>query len=128
MQGAAEWVLERCTGQYDASGNVVPLPEAAKKELLDLVTEMAGRGLRCICLTTGEIPLQAPGRCDRGGVGMGERAIRRETSSTATTDPNRLVMSMSSTSTLDSVVMLAGDDGTPGLTWIAGRNPRSHAW
>lgn len=50
-KGAAEWVLRRCTHLYDEYGNVVEMTPQRQEELLDIVTEMAKRGLRCICLS-----------------------------------------------------------------------------
>lgn len=50
-KGAAEWVLKRSTHVLNGAGGVDALDEHQKSELLDCVTGMAKRGLRCICLT-----------------------------------------------------------------------------
>lgn len=50
-KGAAEWVIKKCNRMYDASGNVVPMTPEAREMLNNTVTDMAKRGLRCICLT-----------------------------------------------------------------------------
>ena len=50
-QGAAEWVLKRCVATLTADGRQEPLSDARREELLGVVTAMAKRGLRCICLT-----------------------------------------------------------------------------
>lgn len=55
-KGAAEWVLQRCEFEYNQQGEVVPMTAASRAKLLDIVTEMAKRGLRCICLTFRDMP------------------------------------------------------------------------
>ena len=50
-KGAAEWVLKRCTHVLDGQGHVSPMSSEVSDELASTVTEMAKRGLRCICLT-----------------------------------------------------------------------------
>jgi Ca2+-transporting ATPase len=55
-KGAAEWVLKRCTAMYNGSA-VVEMSPDARASLMEVVTGMAKRGLRCICLTYTDIPL-----------------------------------------------------------------------
>ncbi|PNH11294.1 putative calcium-transporting ATPase 5, plasma membrane-type [Tetrabaena socialis] len=55
-KGAAEWVLKRCTSMYDGE-RVVEMSDADRAKLYEVVTEMAKRGLRCICLTYTDYPL-----------------------------------------------------------------------
>lgn len=50
-KGAAEWVLQRCVAMYSAGGQVVPMTDADREVLMEVVVGMASRGLRCICLT-----------------------------------------------------------------------------
>lgn len=50
-KGAAEWVLKLCTNMMTESGSIVPMTDAAREELNEVVVGMASRGLRCICLT-----------------------------------------------------------------------------
>lgn len=48
-KGAAEWVLKKCS--HVISGDkIVPMTDDSLKGLMDTVTAMASRGLRCICL------------------------------------------------------------------------------
>lgn len=61
-KGAAEWVLQRCEFQYDEYGQVVPMTASSREQLLEIVTNMAKRGLRCICLTYKDMPAQDPSR------------------------------------------------------------------
>jgi len=61
-KGAAEWVLAKCTSEFTPSGDRRAMTEARREELLNIVTEMASRGLRCICLTVRELPLEDPKR------------------------------------------------------------------
>ncbi|GLC43787.1 hypothetical protein PLESTB_000907900 [Pleodorina starrii] len=55
-KGAAEWVLKRCTSMYDG-GRIVEMTEVERARLVEVVTSMAKRGLRCICLTYTDYPL-----------------------------------------------------------------------
>ncbi len=41
---------------YDADGYVVQLDEQRRRQLLDVVDDMAARGLRCICLAARDLP------------------------------------------------------------------------
>ncbi|EFJ50671.1 hypothetical protein VOLCADRAFT_88435 [Volvox carteri f. nagariensis] len=55
-KGAAEWVLKRCTSMYDGA-RVIEMTEVERARLMEVVTGMAKRGLRCICLTYTDYPL-----------------------------------------------------------------------
>lgn len=55
-KGAAEWVLKRCTSMYDGS-RIVEMTEVDRARMVEIVTGMAKRGLRCICLTYTDYPL-----------------------------------------------------------------------
>jgi len=57
-KGAAEWVLKLCTSVMTESGASVPLSDAAREELYAVVTAMASRGLRCICLSYVDWPVE----------------------------------------------------------------------
>lgn len=57
-KGAAEWVLKLCTSVMTESGASVPLSDAAREELYGVVTAMASRGLRCICLSYVDWPIE----------------------------------------------------------------------
>eukprot|EP00201_Polytomella_parva_P009432 CAMPEP_0175050876 /NCGR_PEP_ID=MMETSP0052_2-20121109/7489_1 /TAXON_ID=51329 ORGANISM="Polytomella parva, Strain SAG 63-3" /NCGR_SAMPLE_ID=MMETSP0052_2 /ASSEMBLY_ACC=CAM_ASM_000194 /LENGTH=692 /DNA_ID=CAMNT_0016315101 /DNA_START=58 /DNA_END=2132 /DNA_ORIENTATION=+ len=59
-KGAAEWVLKRCTSLLNENGQVVPMGDAERTQLVDTVTSMAKRGLRCICLSYRSVPLDNP--------------------------------------------------------------------
>ncbi|KAG2435667.1 hypothetical protein HXX76_006868 [Chlamydomonas incerta] len=50
-KGAAEWVLKRCVGLARPDGSTEPMTPARLEEMNALVTGMAKRGLRCICLS-----------------------------------------------------------------------------
>ena len=50
-KGAAEWVLKRATRVLNAQGKVEAIDAEMTETLASTVTEMAKRGLRCICLT-----------------------------------------------------------------------------
>ena len=70
-------------------GSVVPMSDALQAELLGAVTSMAKRGLRCICLSYTDYPLDDPARpaggagpvcvcvCGRGGAHARWNAARR---------------------------------------------------
>ena len=55
-KGAADWVLNKCVASIDASGKRVPMDDAKRAELMDVVTEMATRGLRTLCLAYVDFP------------------------------------------------------------------------
>jgi Ca2+-transporting ATPase len=63
-KGAAEWVLRRSTGLLNEDGSVTPVDERKREEMIELVTAMAKRGLRCICLTYRDYPAKDPNRPD----------------------------------------------------------------
>ncbi len=51
MQGAAEMVLDRCTRYIETDGSIVELSDEKKKELGDMISSMADKGLRTLCLS-----------------------------------------------------------------------------
>lgn len=51
MQGAAEMVLDRCTRYIETDGSTVQLNDEKKKELEDMISSMADKGLRTLCLS-----------------------------------------------------------------------------
>lgn len=55
-KGAAEWVLAKCTSVLGPSGELEHLTEPGRDSLLEVVTQMATRGLRCICLAYRDLP------------------------------------------------------------------------
>ena len=57
-KGAAEWVLRRCNKVYNEYGDIVDLTQQGQEEMMEVVTNMAKRGLRCICLSYTDYPLQ----------------------------------------------------------------------
>jgi len=61
-KGAAEWVLQKCDTVADSSGAIVPLSDARRAELMEVVVGMASRGLRCICLASRQLPIDDPSR------------------------------------------------------------------
>eukprot|EP00879_Flechtneria_rotunda_P002036 GHRR01002214.1.p1 GENE.GHRR01002214.1~~GHRR01002214.1.p1 ORF type:complete len:850 (+),score=231.92 GHRR01002214.1:2125-4674(+) len=65
-KGAAEWVLQKCNkvavSNPDGSVTTQPLDESSRAALLEVVVNMASRGLRCICLATRQLPLEDPNR------------------------------------------------------------------
>ncbi|GIL57498.1 hypothetical protein Vafri_12720 [Volvox africanus] len=61
-KGAAEWVLRRCTALLQPDGSTIPMDQAKLEEMINLVTAMAKRGLRCICLSYRDYPANDPGR------------------------------------------------------------------
>ncbi|GIL92663.1 hypothetical protein Vretimale_19460 [Volvox reticuliferus] len=61
-KGAAEWVLRRCTALLQPDGSTIPMDKAKLEEMINLVTSMAKRGLRCICLSYRDYPLHDPSR------------------------------------------------------------------
>jgi magnesium-transporting ATPase (P-type) len=61
-KGAAEWILRRCVSLRSESGQVVEMTETTREQLMSVVTGMASRGLRCICLTYTDFPAVDPSR------------------------------------------------------------------
>ena len=61
-KGAAEIVLQHCVGMVNAEGQVVPMTAELQDELLAMLTAMASRGLRMLCLSYRDFPLVDPGR------------------------------------------------------------------
>jgi Ca2+-transporting ATPase len=57
-KGAAEWVLKRCTHLLNTAGGLDTMDEKSNEHLLSIVTDMAKRGLRCICLTYTDYELE----------------------------------------------------------------------
>jgi Ca2+-transporting ATPase len=55
-KGAADWVIAKCVASVDASGKRVPMGEGERRALLGVVNEMAGRGLRTLCLAYRDFP------------------------------------------------------------------------
>ena len=47
-KGASEWVLKESVSVTESDGTTVPLTEAKREELMDIVTQMASRGLRTL--------------------------------------------------------------------------------
>jgi Ca2+-transporting ATPase len=60
-KGAAEWVLQKCAAVHEGA-KVVPMTPAARDKLMETVVAMASRGLRCICLTYADYPVNDPKR------------------------------------------------------------------
>ena len=58
-KGAADWVIAKCVASVDASGRRVAMGEGERRALLGVVTEMAGRGLRTLCLAYRDFPAGA---------------------------------------------------------------------
>lgn len=58
MQGAAEWVLEKCTASLNSEGAIVPLSGEQRQDLIEIVTQMAERGLRTLCLSYTDFPAE----------------------------------------------------------------------
>ncbi|DBB18563.1 hypothetical protein WJX82_010215 [Trebouxia sp. C0006] len=50
-KGAAEMVLDRCTRYIETDGSTVELSDEKKKELGDMISSMADKGLRTLCLS-----------------------------------------------------------------------------
>ena len=62
VQGASEIVLDRCVSYFNENGTVVDLSDSKKAEILEYVTEMAGKGLRTIGLAYTDFPAEDPSR------------------------------------------------------------------
>ncbi len=59
VQGASEVVLSQCVAMVDSNGRLVQMSEQLQAELNMVITEMASRGLRTLCLAyTGEASAQ----------------------------------------------------------------------
>ena len=56
-QGAAEWVLQKCTHYLNADGLAEEMTEEQRVTLDGTVTDMASRGLRTLCLAYTDLPL-----------------------------------------------------------------------
>mmetsp|Transcript_25699 Transcript_25699/g.71910 ORF Transcript_25699/g.71910 Transcript_25699/m.71910 type:complete len:1007 (+) Transcript_25699:267-3287(+) len=60
-KGAAEIVLGRCVNYMDGDGAITPMPNSLRQKLLnEVVTEMAMRGLRTLCITYADFPSNTP--------------------------------------------------------------------
>lgn len=57
VQGAAEIVLARCVNVVDMSGRAVPLTETLHADLNEVITSMAQRGLRTLCLAYADLDI-----------------------------------------------------------------------
>ena len=57
VQGAAEWVLQKCTHFLNTDGLADEMTEEQRTALYEVVTEMASRGLRTLCLAYTDLPL-----------------------------------------------------------------------
>eukprot|EP00798_Chlamydomonas_sp_ICE-L_P032522 gene32522-17235_t len=64
-KGAPEWVLRRSKCVYTKDGNLVTMTDDIKQGMLQVVTDMGTRGLRCICLAYTDYPLDDP-HCPAG--------------------------------------------------------------
>ena len=53
-------VLEQCTTMLDKAGQVVDLTASDKAHLLDVVNDMASRGLRTLAITFADYPNSTP--------------------------------------------------------------------
>ena len=49
-QGAAEMVLDRCTRYIETNGSTANLNDDKRRELGDIISNMADKGLRTLCL------------------------------------------------------------------------------
>ena len=61
-KGAAEMVISRCTAAVGASGAAAPLSDAGRAEMEAVVTAMASRGLRTLCLAYTDFPKEDASR------------------------------------------------------------------
>jgi Ca2+-transporting ATPase len=62
MKGAPEIVLERCTHQLNAAGEVIPLAGTDRDKLAGQLTDAAGRAMRTLAFAHRELPADTP--CD----------------------------------------------------------------
>ena len=60
LQGAAEYVLANCTKYMNEAGEVVELTGQVREELQAVITAMADRGLRTLCLAFRDMPDAPP--------------------------------------------------------------------
>ncbi len=58
----AAGVARRCKALLRADGSQEPMTPARLEEMIALVTSMASRGLRCICLSYRDYPIDDPSR------------------------------------------------------------------
>ena len=56
VKGASEWVIRDCTKYSDANGNAIAIDDKKRKELLDLIDNMANRALRTLVLSHIDFP------------------------------------------------------------------------
>ncbi len=63
LQGAAEYVLANCTRYMNEDGKVVELSGQMREQLQGVITAMADRGLRTLCLAFRDMP-DAPAASD----------------------------------------------------------------
>lgn len=61
-KGAADWILNRSIASIDSQGNRIPMGDAEREKLMDVLTEMASRGLRTLCLAYKDYPANDPSR------------------------------------------------------------------
>eukprot|EP00727_Mastigamoeba_balamuthi_P013062 m51a1_g8379 putative calcium-translocating p-type pmca-type (1103) ;mRNA; r:170020-174803 len=61
-KGAPEMLLRRCPFYVDQQGRVAPMTVELRRQLLDLINEWAGRGLRTLCLSYRDVLAPEPGR------------------------------------------------------------------
>jgi Ca2+-transporting ATPase len=62
MKGAPEIVLDRCTHQLNAAGEVIPLASADREKLAGQVSDAAGRAMRTLAFAHRDLPADTP--CD----------------------------------------------------------------
>jgi len=55
-KGAADWVIQRCVASVDSQGRRIPMNDAQRQAMIDIVNEMASRGLRTLCLSYRDFP------------------------------------------------------------------------
>ena len=81
-KGAAEMVLEQCVKYIDASGRIANMSTNKRNELQGVITGMADKGLRTLCLAyrefEGEVPEESPDKdltaCCIVGIKVGQCA------------------------------------------------------
>ena len=81
-KGAAEMVLEQCVKYIDASGKIANMSTNKRNELQGVITSMADKGLRTLCLAyryfEGDVPEESPDEdltaCCIVGIKVGLRA------------------------------------------------------
>jgi Ca2+-transporting ATPase len=62
VQGAAEWVLQKCTHCLNSEGLVDEMTEEQRNVLTETITDMASRGLRTLCLAYTDLPFEDDSR------------------------------------------------------------------